>query len=1002
MAEDFSDMIRFLEARKGQSLQSTQAQPAPAVQEAPQAAPQQTGQFDVLPMAKDAFGSIVGAMQNAPPGKLVGTGNLSWFERNQRRDENGKPIELDVENGIDLGDYARMVWQRRPEERLSVLRKMFPNQIVRLSDTGEPIVEVLGKNGVRKDVIVNPMGFDTRDVAEIGASGPEMAGGAVGSILGGIGGSAIAGPPGGFAGRILGGAAGVGFVGGLKDIVARKSEGIPVNFEEIQKSRSEEAELNALLDLGLSGVAKGLRITAPFAGSRGPLEFNADKAQEYFKRRWGVSEKDMPRTPGEITGSKMLKRIEAFEAPQPGASTIIGNIHKRTEDTITRIISEATGKAMPEEQLGKNIIADLEAKVAKPVMDAVDVARDELVKKGESELVNVIDSLTGVTSTTRKAAGDAAREAFADRRKVAKSLVDADYAAVRALPGGTGKHLATDPLLTAFQDIMNELPKVTTTTQKTIYSQYGNPMTRTVVSNEILPSGRPEGLMTFLADMKKLKSQKMSLDELTKLKNAANDEIAKTEAVPGVKDRWFSKIAEAYDTAVVKGAEDIGNKLGNTDLKDALLKARSTYKKELLPLDREGLHDILRTEFEAGFQSPEQIVNRLFSGVRAEHNYRVLKETIGGNSPAFQKVKRSVLDSWVGEATDKLTGRIDPGKLEEALGAFSSSHPEIYSDLIPKGQEKQLFQITRSLKAAGKEIKDLDPDELSQLLRTGNVTRPNIIKLADAQKVRDETFANPILKQIKADGKLPPDVSPVKFVRSLFNTDIDTQFVKDSIANLSAADKEILQTSALYRIIDKAGELKSAYAPLYVSGKQSPVSAQGLMEAMGKPGSVERARNELLLGPDHAELVKSVISVLAPREIKAQEFKMSGSLASAMTISELLRHPLNYAKSFTTKLFAAVAYTSKPMRNLIANQVEGPKETAAFANLLVASEPFVRKVYEVVQDEEVAKSIVADLKQSIDRYATESTQPTEGEAQFNEMMNFLRTKKGKVKIEARP
>lgn len=994
MPDASDDILQFIQQRKAAqgSLQSTNAAPSSNAPQPPAPA------LDPAAIVKQLAPLTAQALNtmgiNALPSAVSMEGNLSWFDRNQRKDEQGRVIPIDTERGINLGDYGRMVWQRRPEERIAVLRKMFPDQIVRLADTGEPIVEIAGPGGAKQDVLVNPPGFNAHDLLEIGSSLPETTGAIVGSTLGAAGGAAIAGPPGGFAGRIIGGAAGAAFGGMTKDVTARAAEQLPVDFGEIVKARSDEAEANALVDLGLSGASKALRVGSPFAGTKGPLEFNLRKAQDYFQNKWGEA---FEATPGELSGSTLLRRIEATEVPQPGASTILGNIRTRGEQSLMRVFNRAVGARSSEEQLGNDLIKSLRTRAVEPAEQAVIGARDALVAKGENELVNTIDTMTGgVGAQTREQAGEAVRSEFKAAHAAAKAEKDAAYAAVKALPGGTSKILSGNPVADAADEILKELPKVLKTEIVPAVDAYGNPVSKTVVKKQILASGRPEGLAGFLSDMKAQRGQKMTIDELTVLKNAARDEIAKTEAVPGVKDRWFGIIEDAYDKATKEGVAA----LPTSNLKDALENARNVYKTKFAPFDREGLHDILRRPNEGGFQSPEQLVSRLFSGVRAEHNYRVLKETLGPTSNAFNRVKRSVLDNWMLDASDPLTKRIDPTALENAFTGLRKSHPEIYKDVVG-GSEQQLFQITRSLKAAGKEIGDLDPAELSQLIRTGSVTRDNILKLRDAQRVRDTVYANPVLEQIKQDGALPPDFEPIKFVRSLFNTDIPMSKVQAAIAKLPLSAQEDLRTATLYRVLTKAGEFKSDFAPSYIDNKLNPVSGKGLVSALGAPGSLERQRNELLLGPDNVDLVKNAISALSPRELTQKYFGAAGGMSATTTIEKLLRVPLQYASSFARKFLTAFLYTTKTGEKLLLNEVAGPKETAALANMLVASEPFLRKMQATVGND-AAYSIVNDLKASIDKSILQDQQPSQANTQRDELLKFIQTRKGKVKMTTTP
>lgn len=906
---------------------------------------------------------------NAPPRAVGLEGNLSWFDRNQRKDEKGRIIPIDTERGIDLGEFSRMVWQRRPEDRIAVLKKMFPASIVRQADTGEPIVEVNGPGGEKRDVLVNPTGLNAADFIEAaqGAAGPTIAGTA-GMLAGEALGSRVAGAPGAAIGKVAGAAIGSGIGGALTDVAARSAEGIPLDLGEIAKTQSQNAALNALWDAGAWVGAKSLRAVSPFATSRGPLQFNLEEGKRYFKDVHGI---DFESTAAEESGAPILARLEKTESQLPGSSTVLGNIYKKGQEQIAAIYNAALGRRLSDEDLGRDIIGQAQSNIVKPAEDAVASARDALVKKGESEIVNTIDAISP-TAATKAEAGEAIRTEFESAQKLAKSRVNAAYAAVRSIPGGSGKVLPGDAVANAADAIAKELP---------------------TAGGSVLPSGRPDTLMTFLKDMQSQRGQLMSLDELTKLKNSAYDEIKRTEAVPEVKDRWFGLVADAYDNAIDTGIA----KVGDPRLRGALTIARQTYKDALLPLDRQGLSDILRTAYEPGFQAPEQLVNRLFTGARADHNYRVLQETLGASSPAFDKVRRSVLQSWLFDAQDPLTQRINPAKLESSLLGLRSAHPAIYADVVGP-HEQSFFTATAALRAAGKEIKDVDPSELSALLHRGSVTQSEVQALMNAQAVRDGRLANAYLSNL-ATGK-PVTQSPSEFVASLFNSRIDSQHLRDVISGLDPASIENLQTAALYRIATKASENNVDMAK-FLAGEQSPVQAFAMAKALGPVGSLERERNEMLLGPDYLNLVQNTIKVLAPREVKTGMFKAAGSMAATGILEKLLSMPLQYLSTYAKKAVLSLGYTNPAVKKLLINTVEGPAETAAFANTLIASEPFVRSLASVYGND-AAFSIALDAKHSINRFLSQDATPTQGQSQQAELIRFLQTQKGKVKSTVKP
>lgn len=983
MPEDLKELIGFLEQRKASPLQSapTNAVPNPAPEPATF-----TGQL--APLASKAADAALTIARNLPPRALEATGNLSWFDRNQRKDAQGRVIPIDIESGLNLGEFSRVVWQRRPEERIAVLRKMFPNNVVRRADTGEPIIEVTGPGGSAKDVLLNPPGGNVEDVIEAvqGAAG-QTVGGTAGMLAGQAIGSRL-GPAGSAIGKIGVAAIGSAIGGAVQDITARKAEGLPLDPSEIAREQSKQAALNAMFDAGGWAGAKSLRATSPFATSRGPLQFNLQEGKKYFREVHGVEFKT---TPAEESGAPILQRIEKTESKLPGSMTVLGRIYERGQEQISRIYDAALGRRVSDEELGRSIMNTVRSKLVEPVEAQVEQARTKLIQKGETELAAVVDSIAAA-SATKKEAGEATREAFKQARAVRDAATKKAYAELRTTPGGDKKILSGNPMDDAAKEIEAELPTVLKSKEVPSYDSYGNPIARTKVTKETLGSGVPEGLQKFLADMHAQRGQKMTIQELTTLKNAARDEIAKTEAVPGVKDRWFGKISAAYDQAI----QDQLDAMPDGKLKAALSNAKETYKREMLPLDREGLHDILRTEFESGFQSPEQLINRLFSGARAEHNYRMLEDVLGKASPAFSKIKRAVMDNWVLDATDPVTKRIQPAKLEASMLGLRSAHPDIYKSVVGPN-EQQLFKITASLRAAGQEWRNIDKDELAALLQRGSITKNEVQGLINAQESRDYALANDYLKNL-AQGKRGV-ISPSEFVDSLFNSKIDAQHLNNVLGAAEPGELEKLQTAALYRIATKASQSNVDMAK-FLANEQSPVQAFALAKALGPVGSLERERNELLLGPNYRELVRQTISVLAPREVKTGLFGAAGGMAATGIIQKLLEVPLQYVSKWAQKSIAASLYTSEPVKKLLINTVEGPMETAAFANMLIASEPFVKKLTEVYGSD-AAYSIVRDAKASIDRFVAQDTTVPEPQAQFQELVNFLKTGKGKIKVEAK-
>ena len=133
MPNDISEeqeLIEFLRSRKasgGEPLSEPQEAPAsetpvPLLSSQPSAAVDTNVSTQLMPLAKQAFNSVIGSV-NAPPSGFTIEGNKDWFERNQRVDEQGRTIPISTEQGLPLKATIRAMWQRRPEDRMTVLRR---------------------------------------------------------------------------------------------------------------------------------------------------------------------------------------------------------------------------------------------------------------------------------------------------------------------------------------------------------------------------------------------------------------------------------------------------------------------------------------------------------------------------------------------------------------------------------------------------------------------------------------------------------------------------------------------------------------------------------------------------------------------------------------------------------------------------------------------------------------------------------------------------------------
>lgn len=922
----------------------------------------QTANIDEL--AKfDAAMSARGEGINLPPTTITATPSLTPAERFGRRDEAGEPIPFDVKRG--LGDRLatwRVAQQSGDEAKLQVLQQLYPNKRARILPTGDLTVELTdSETGKPKEVLVDPDGIGEIELMELASQMPEIAAGTAAAIASrGTGFMKTA------AQIVLSSLASAG-AGAAKDIALRSVEpGVQTNLGEIASRRSTEAALDMFLQTGGAGAAKSLRALSPFARDikPGTKEFDAARGREFFKRVFG---EDVKLTPAEATGSPALRALEAMESKMPGARTLMTKFRESGDEAIARIQKRATGELVPEEAIGESGIGTVRRELVEPLEKALEQTRTSVAARGNQRIKDILDEATGIggpgEDMTLTQAGGVVLEDFDTRLAQAERSVNLDFAKVRSLPGGSGDVLDGTAAANAAAAIRKELP--------TVLKKEGR---------ETLTSGVPEGLLKALDDLEKLRGGKVSLQTLTNMKKAAYDSIAAFKTAHGdVKDRWFTKIAQAYEQGIDAGIDATGD----AELRAALTTAKETYKRELLPFERPGLKELAKDEFTGGRLSPIQVVNRFFEGPKAVENFSMLKEVLGESSPAFRVMKRAWADTKLEAVTDPITKTIKPRELQLAIQQLPK---ELRTELL--GKHADALDNALNLQTGLKELKSLDSDSIRALLAIKDPGVDDLKAVIRMQGNVDTAYINSIVADV-ADGlPIASKLKPTEFVKKLLNTSTPTKDVSKVLTTLAAESpetREAISKHTFYQLLDAASYREADTAGKLIAGEPLRLSPIKLAEALGRPGTASRNRYELLLGTDklpegatRLEVLENLVKTLAPREGRDAAFGATGGMAQGTAIQLSLSSPLKYAWHYTKKAAYAALYLDPRIAKLVTNQRFSGPETAAIANTLIASEPFLRNLVDITGDEIVAGEVVSNLKQSIDRFVDEWQQSPAG------------------------
>lgn len=928
-----------------------------------------------------------GSLLNAPPSALSGFPStplaptatyqsplsLAQDIRKQKYlEQNQLPgVPLDIETGISPMDKLSLGFRRQKEDQLKYLQNQYGPENVRLDAAGDAIVRVVGPDGKPKDLKVNEAEMHAKDLLGVLGVAPEVAGGILalkqGRGIPGIG--PLKGPLGlqrDVALTALGGET----AGALKDIgVSSYDQGKFPDFPKIVKERGEMALGDVALGELSLGAGKVLNfMSAPLAGSRGPVQFDALAAQKYFRDKYGI---DVPLSIGESTGSPLISRTEAFMEKLPGGSTPFKELKGEQEEALRQLQGIMMGKTpLQDEPLGRQMIDALMQKVA-PAEAEVSQAAKTLGKVGTQQIENVIGSVSQAEREPfQEAVGKDVRNAIIAKRDAAKAEADRLYGAVRAAPGGEGRVFEAEPLQERFKDILEHLPTAESTSEiaSPIVDVRGNVITRTETGQKVLKEFVPPNVLARLKTVVDLKDAKFSLSDLQQMRREVYDDIAKGEGVPGLGTHYLNDIGKAITEAIDQGIDS----LPSGDLKTALAAANKFYKERVVPFNRVGLTELFRNPDEFGHISDAEVVSRAFSGGPAIERYNLMKEVLGEASPQFSRLKRAMLDNLIESSRIDGERLIDPKRLVQNLTRLRTDTPSIANDIFG-GKINELFRQAKFLDyAPGDKI---DAQQLQSLLRDKTPTAQAFKTLIDAERKRDELYTNEVLRDVGNGSLGRKPLNPSDFVNRFLDKASPSD-VKQAIYMLRGNRQlvEDIRAKTVEKIFRDAARAATPgdISKLIGGDPTRIVSGTSVFKQIESPAVRQKVQS--ILGPDIFKDLTQYISLEAAGEAKERSFAAAGGLAAGMQIASLTRRgPFRYLYEATKDFIVSSLLTRAPLRQWL-SRVPANAEPGAIS-LILTSPQFLQQVAKEFPGAK-GSLVVNSIKQSVDRWTKEQQSRT--------------------------
>lgn len=855
-----------------------------------------------------------------------------------------KGVPLDTEGGLNFAVRTALELRRDPKEQEIFLKKLYGDENVRRNHYDDLVVTQYNA-GEPKDVLVDPLGIDIGDMSKVAAQFPEIVGGLVPFLR--KGGAKFA--PGIWTSikTLLKTTVGSEGAGLIKDVAVSAEK--PLG--EIGWDRTKMAAADVLVGSSIGAFTKvGTKLTSPFS-RYGQLQFDARRAQDYFKKEFGV---ELPMTPAESTGSPFLQRTEAFALQKPGASAPIRAIIDDRNQKLKDIQTIALGGVVPDEETAGQRAIDVIGAKAAPARFAERAAKTDLVQTGERELQDTIASATGVSAPVDKTKlGGFMRESAFEKREEFKKASSDLYDEVFANPLTQEKNIESGALAKDARTLLDKLPTKEKIVESIDYDAYGNPISREAVKGETLREFVPEGVLSKLQSLTSVSGTKFRLDELMQMRREVANDIAAGEAVPGVQTKYLRQIESALTTRIKTGLDE----LKDPDLKAAWEKANTFYAENVGKFKKSGIAEMFRDAEQVNFVGDTEIVSRAVGGAKAQDIYNSYKQFYGPNSSEMLGFRRAVADDVLRK--NPLAETLDVAGFVSRLDDLAEKAPALLEETFGI-QAKQARNIAQALRGAEG---NLPERELIAAVNNKTLTAEKLSQLLSSQSAKDNLYRNSIIKSVE-DGTLTAErIKPTEFVDK-FAFKAEPREVSEVMAMLHDQPEvtDDIRRLAYQKILDRAT----------IKGKAGEEILQGSRIEGQLKDATDAKRLRTVLGNDAFNVLQQTANLLKTGEIRDQSFATAGGMSAGTQIAGLIeRGEFKYVSQALKNFAIAAIYTSPTLRNYFANTLVGPQGSAMAVNFAIASTPFVKAVANTY-GEEKGREVMHALKSSVDRFVQEN------------------------------
>lgn len=911
-------------------------------------------------------------------------------------------VPLDQSKGVTGWERFQLSFRREKENQIRFLQGKYGEDSVKLDARGDPIVKVLDEEtGKEKFIPIDENKMSIKDFIDVAGAVPELVAGfasiKAGRKLPGVGKTTGIG---GAIRDLLVSAAGAETVGAGKDVTVNLLDTGDPKFADVAKDRAAMVGTDIVMGAGMNLFTKALgTVITPFGSKPGPIQFDAEKAREFFKVNYGI---DIPTTAGDLTGNSFLIRAEAMLKKLPGGSGEFSKIRQGQEEAFRRIQNVALGLApdaddaaraaiASERTIGGEAIAALEGKAA-PVIAGAATTKLAAVEATSKALLSEVDKLTpGMPQLYKSKVGEAIRNKITAVRDAFEGEASTKYEAAKSLPGGRDRILQPPNLATDAKALLDKLPAkdVVSTVPTGVLNAQGQQITRTTTGREILREFIPEKVLGKLQSLTDLKNQKFSLEDLIQMRNEVTNDIKAGEAIPGVQTHYLGRVRDTLTKAI----DESTSALPDGALKKAWLDANKFYADNVGKFHRQGISGILKNPDVPGFVGDSEIVGRLTSGTeKANDLFRDMRDFLGDKSPEFGMLKRSIADELLAKSSVVGDKMIDGKAFLTNLQKMFTNNREIAESVFGKdaGELAGFAKMLEASQVSGM----IDKGAITEMLKN----KPQMIGLINtfdkALKAQDELsvlYRNKILNAISTKKLDEVGIEPEEFVTRFFsNPNTSQREVEQVLGQLH--DRPDIVNGIRQKVVQKlfydATRSPAATDPIRLGTDAMRLpSSESLMKAL--QDEVSQSKLQTILGQDTYKTMIQFAKAMRPTEVGDKAFAAAGGLSAGAQIGQMFRGgDLAYMANFLKYKVASLIITSPGLKQWAGNRMLSEADKHAMVNAMVASTPFIRELMTDMGEDE-AKLAMEQIKGSIDASIQQGNTADTEKAKIEAAQKFL-------------